>query len=193
MDENGLIRHQLRLETSTKMRYEQKYPIVLPDHDQLVEKLVLHLHRINAHAGLNAMLGILRTKFIISKGRREVKRILRKCPTLKCVKPTPISQIMVPLPSQRIDDPAAFQNIAVDLFGPLFVKTLHQDKEKLEKVYGCIFTCLTSKAIHLEVMLGMSTEEFHNHRQCYKCLYPHPIDRVGPYGCVRVCALPDHV
>ncbi len=160
-DKDGIMRHQSRLESSRHLTYDEKYPIILPDHDQLVEKYVLHVHQIHVHAGLNAMLGIVRNRFLILKGRREVKRIIGKCKTLKCVKPKPLGQIMAPLPKERIDDMVAFQNIAVDLFGPLYVKKYSVEQtNKQEKVYGCIFTCLMSRAIHLELMYGMSTEEF---------------------------------
>ncbi len=133
-DIDGLLRHQSRLESSKRFRYDTRYPVILPDHDPLVEKFIIDLHKLHSHAGINHMLAIVWNKFIILKGRREVKCILRKCKTLKCTKPKPLVQIMAPLPAQRIDDPVAFQNIAVNLFGPLFVKSFHKGEDKLEKV-----------------------------------------------------------
>jgi len=159
---SDLLRHKSRLESSKLLAYDVKYPIILPNHDLLIEKYILHLHKLHLHAGLNTMLSIIRKRFLLLKGRREVKRILNLCRTRKCVKPKLLQQIMAPLPHQRVDDPIAFHNIAVDLFGPLYVKSFVEEEEQLQKVYGCIFTCLTSRAIHLEVMLGMSTEEFLN-------------------------------
>jgi len=159
---DNLLRHKSRLESSKLLAHDVKYPIILPDHDSLIEKYVLHIHKLHLHAGLNTMLSIIRKRFLLLKGRREVKRIINMCKTHKCVKPKLLQQIMAPLPPQRIDDPIAFHNIAVDLFGPLYVKSFIKEEEQLQKVYGCIFTCLTSRAVHLEVMLGMSIEEFLN-------------------------------
>ncbi len=80
--------------------------------------------------------------------RREIKCILHRC---SCKKPQPMKQQMAPLPPERVEQPVAFQHIAVDFFGPLYAPT---------KVYGTIFSCFHSRAIHLELLNGMTTEHF---------------------------------
>ena len=49
-----------------------------------------------------------------------------------------------------------FTNAAVDYFGPLLVR---QGKNELKR-YGCIFTCLTTCAMHLELAENLTTEAF---------------------------------
>lgn len=56
------------------------------------------------------------------------------------------------LPSERlISDQPAFTFVGVDYFGPVLVK---------QKLYGCIFTCLTTRAIHIEIAHSLDIDSF---------------------------------
>lgn len=57
-------------------------------------------------------------------------------------------QIMVPLPAVRVApfDPL-FTQVGVDYCGPLFVK----QGESEVKRYSCLFTCLTMRAVYIEI------------------------------------------
>ena len=162
LDKHGVMRSRTRLENSETLPYDTKFPIILPAKDSTIETFILHQHKKHFHAKLNYMLALIRTKYYLLKGRREITRILRKCLTRNCVKPIPLEQIMSPLPSTRIDNPICFQHISCDLYGPLYVKEYQQEKEVMKKVWGCIFTCLMSRGVHLELMHDMGTEEFLN-------------------------------
>lgn len=48
----------------------------------------------------------------------------------------------------------------MDYAGPIFVKSKLGRGSKLNKAYICIFVCLTTRAIHLEVASDLSTETF---------------------------------
>lgn len=47
-------------------------------------------------------------------------------------------------------------HVGLDYMGPLYVKT----NESRKKVWICLFTCIVTRAIHLEVVYDMSSEEF---------------------------------
>ena len=64
--------------------------------------------------------------------------------------------MMASLPSDRLQVAPAFSKVGVDFFGPLKVKHLR----KQEKRYGCLFTCLVTRAVHLEVAFSLSTDSF---------------------------------
>ena len=66
---------------------------------------------------------------------------------------------MADLPAERLatDDPP-FTNVGVDCFGPFITRSGRRQVKR----YGCIFTCLTSRAIHIEVLDSMDTSSFVN-------------------------------
>jgi len=61
-----------------------------------------------------------------------------------------------PLPKSRLQDVRPFTVTGVDFTGALYVKRGSEEA----KVYVCLFTCATSKAIHLEIVEDLSTETF---------------------------------
>ena len=63
---------------------------------------------------------------------------------------------MPPLPTKRVSQSSPFSHSGVDYFGPLFVKSRYENK----KVWVCLYTCLVTRAVHLELMSDMSTEQF---------------------------------
>ena len=68
-------------------------------------------------------------------------------------------QYMADLPSCRVtpgNPPFFFTGI--DYFGPIMVK---QGRNRLKR-YGCVFTCLTMRAVHLEMSYSLDTDAFIN-------------------------------
>lgn len=63
---------------------------------------------------------------------------------------------MAGLPADRLQVAAAFSKVGVDFFGPLKVRHLR----KQEKRYGCLFTCLVTRGVHLEVAHSLSIDSF---------------------------------
>jgi len=60
-----------------------------------------------------------------------------------------------------------FSNIGVDFAGPLYLKKSQSNVTKY-KVYVCLFTCVSTRALHLEIVRDMSTSTFLQafHRFC---------------------------
>ena len=65
---------------------------------------------------------------------------------------------MSDLPDDRLEPSAPFTYVGVDYFGPWIVK----EGRKEMKRYGVIFTCLSSRAIHLETANSLDTSSFIN-------------------------------
>ena len=63
---------------------------------------------------------------------------------------------MAPLPLERVQFSYAFSHVGTDFCGPLYART----KTNPTKVYICIFTCASSRMLHLELTNNMSTDEF---------------------------------
>ncbi|KRZ71908.1 hypothetical protein T10_12807 [Trichinella papuae] len=82
------------------------------------------------------------------RGRRNVKGVIRKCPCCKRVDSKPFVLKIAPLPADRIKPTRPFENTGLDLAGPLFIR----HGKSVRKSYICIFTCMTSRVVHLKVI-----------------------------------------
>ncbi|XP_075261201.1 uncharacterized protein LOC142352929 [Convolutriloba macropyga] len=61
---------------------------------------------------------------------------------------------MAHLPEERLDASTALTNIEVDFFGPFTAKIGRQN----EKRWRCLFTCLTVRAVHIELVPKVDTD-----------------------------------
>ena len=64
--------------------------------------------------------------------------------------------LMLPLPTEGVSVAALFTNTGIDYFGPLYIKA----KGDKQKVWVCLYTCLVTRAVHLELMQDMSAYKF---------------------------------
>ncbi|XP_068756175.1 uncharacterized protein [Montipora capricornis] len=76
---------------------------------------------------------------------------------------------MANLPEDRVQPAPPFSYCAVDYFGPLYVK----EGRRQVKRYGVLFTCLSSRAVRLEVANSLTADSFIN-------AYRHFVGRRGP-------------
>ena len=65
-----------------------------------------------------------------------------------------IAPVMADLPEERLDASTAFTNVGIDYFGPFIVKIGLRN----EKRWCCLFTCLTMRAVHIEVLPKLDTD-----------------------------------
>ncbi|XP_046601949.1 uncharacterized protein LOC124295568 [Neodiprion lecontei] len=67
---------------------------------------------------------------------------------------------MADLPKSRVDNAPPFYHTGVDYFGPILAKEKKQWNRSSIKVYGCVFICMSTKAIHIEIASDLSTDAF---------------------------------
>ncbi|XP_014670618.1 PREDICTED: uncharacterized protein LOC106811492, partial [Priapulus caudatus] len=81
---------------------------------------------------------------------------------LEAGKPVSKTSRLLPLSpvwdEKRVTEAPPFLYVGTDFAGPLYVKTSRGDDTK--KVYIVIFTCMTTRAVHLELVENMSAGEF---------------------------------
>lgn len=157
---DGLIRVGGRLANS-ELDFDSRHPILLPRQDHVVELLVSHYHIKNFHTGPNLLLSLLRQRYWILSARRTVRHITFNCNVCFRAKPRPIFPIMADLPQSRVDvAPKPFSHTGCDYAGPLMITSVRARGQKSRKAYICLFTCLTTRALHLEVASDLSTASF---------------------------------
>ena len=65
---------------------------------------------------------------------------------------------MASLPEDRVESTEPFFYCAVDLFGPFLIK---EGRKELKR-YGVLYTCMASRAVHIEKANSLSTDSFIN-------------------------------
>ena len=102
--------------------------------------------------------GFQLTKWIV-KGAGTVRKVLGACLFCKRRNVSFGVQYMADLPVCRVTSGnAPFYFTDIDFFGPIMVK---QNRSQVKR-YGCVFTCLAMRAVHLEVGFSLETDAFIN-------------------------------
>ena len=154
MDAEGLMRVNGRVENA-KLSNDATHPLILhPKHDY-TKLLIKHYHEQAFHCGQETVLNQLRQKYWILDGRAAVRAAWNRCNKCKVLRAKPVQQQMGLLPECRLGiSERPFTYTGVDYFGPMMVTV----KRKKEKRYGVIFTCLTTRAVHLELSSNLTTD-----------------------------------
>lgn len=165
MLEDGLLKVGGRLSKAV-MPEEVKHPVILSK-DQFISKLILqHIHKLLGHAGRNHMLSTLRKKYWITNANTACRKIISDCVICRRYQGKLGEQKMSDLPQERlIPNLPPFTNTGVDYFGPIEVKK----GRSMIKRYGVIFTCMASRAIHIEVAYSLDTSSCVNAVRRFIC------------------------
>lgn len=162
LDTQQIIRVGGRLKNSHQFPEGRKFPIVLPDACHVTKLLIKLEHERLFHAGPQLTLSSLRQRVWIINGRNAVRKVIHNC--LRCFRfhAKAAEQIMSDLPSIRVTPARPFLHVGLDYGGPINVKQFRIRKPLITKGYICLFICMVTKAIHLELASDMSTKTFLN-------------------------------
>ncbi|KRY36418.1 hypothetical protein T01_14540, partial [Trichinella spiralis] len=158
LDQEGLLRVGGRRRRST-LPPESK-PI-LPHNHPVTELLIKDHHVRQMHAGIYQTLVAIRTRFWIITARNATKKVIRSCLVCRRVDAQPYGLRMGDLPADRVTESPLFIHTGVDFAGPLFICPDVQGRDAREnKAYVCIFTCLPTRAVYVELLRGQTTDSF---------------------------------
>ena len=156
IDDEGFIRCGGRIHNAPLCQ-ATRFPYLLPPRHTFTSMIIHSTHVKLFHSGTNSTLTAIRQAFWIPKARQRIKSLLHKCTICKrhSGKPYPLPT-PPPLPAMRMRDVAPFTVTGVDFTGALYVQMNGAER----KVYICLFTCATTRALHLEIVADLSTETF---------------------------------
>ena len=124
----------------------------------VVDLIVRHYLLPSGHSGQEYVLSLIRKSFWIIKGRVAERRVLSRCFGCRRRQAPVGAQMTVLPPDKGTPDKPPFTFVGVDCFGPFWVKRTSSQVKR----YGVLFTCLVTRAIHLEVAQSMDTDSFVN-------------------------------
>lgn len=158
-DPDGVIRVGGRLQKSA-LSEKSKHPVILRSHP-LLDLMISDFHRKALHAGSQLTLTLLREEFWILRARTTVRAVLYRCVQCARERAAVSTELMGNLPEVRVTRSArAFTHTGVDYAGPILVRTAPGRGHKSHKAYIALFVCLTTRAIHLELVSDYTTDAF---------------------------------
>ncbi|XP_031551078.1 uncharacterized protein LOC116288432 [Actinia tenebrosa] len=156
VDEKGIIKVGGRIRKAN-LSESLKNPIILPKSSHVTKLVINHVHERTHHSGRGVTLNELRASgYWVINGNAMVRQFISKCVKCRYLRGTTGEQKMADLPKSRLEPAPPFTYCAVDYFGPWYVK----QRRSTVKRYGALFTCLASRAVHIEVADSLETNSF---------------------------------
>ena len=154
LDKQGTIRLKGRLNKSM-LPDETKHPILLSAKHPAIILFLRQAHVDNHHEGTEHVRNILQQQYWITGLRNALRRIKYSCVQCRKAASQPFQPHMADLPKERVQQNVyPFSNTGVDYFGPFEVTFFR----KTVKYWCCLFTCLVTRAVHIEVVNGLDTD-----------------------------------
>ncbi|XP_076389575.1 uncharacterized protein LOC143264787 [Megachile rotundata] len=152
LDERGILRANGRVTKIAGYEFNNN-PIILEGKHPATRALVMEYHRRFFHASRDSVVNELRQKYYIIGLRNLLRSLISKCLVCKLRRGKPTNPKMAALPAGRLAyRERPFTHCGIDYFGPMHVKI----GRRREKRWGVIFTCLTTRAIYLEMAHSLS-------------------------------------
>ncbi|KAI7805752.1 hypothetical protein IRJ41_018562 [Triplophysa rosa] len=166
LDHRGILRVGGRLEHAA-MHPHIKHPVILPKNSHITRLLIDHYHRQVQHQGRGMTINELRSNGIWILGcSQAVSSVIYHCVKCRRFRRHPEEQRMADLPRERMETTPPFTYSGMDCFGPFYVK---EGRKELKR-YGLLFTCLCSRAVHIELLDDLSTDAFINSLRAFIAL-----------------------
>ena len=119
--------------------------------------LILKRFHEERHGGDDYVLWRSRSYFWIPHARKCIRKIRKNCYLCRLLAKKSMTQIMAPLPDERLLPCPPWTNVGIDLFGPLEATDMVKKRLK-SKCWGLIISCLTTRAVHLDLTQSYDTD-----------------------------------
>ncbi|XP_070066880.1 uncharacterized protein [Drosophila virilis] len=157
VDDSGILRIKGRIDNIEGVEVCVKRPIILPRRHQLTYLLVEFYHRRYHHLHNEIFVNELRQRYWVCGLRASVREVSNTCPACRIRRARPKPPGMGDLPIERLSPyTPPFTYTGVDYFGPYDIVV----GRRREKRSGVLFTCLTVRAVHLDIATSLSTDSY---------------------------------
>ncbi|XP_032413047.1 uncharacterized protein LOC116716235 [Xiphophorus hellerii] len=156
--QDGLISVGGRLKHS-EIENLEKSPLILLKHSHISLLLTRHHHELVEHQGRHLTEGAIRAAGLWLLGCKTlVNSVIHKCVTCRKLRGKVEQQLMAALPPERLKTCSPFTYVGLDVFGPWTI-TARRTRGGLaeSKRWAIMFTCMSSRAVHIEVIESLDT------------------------------------
>ena len=156
LDQDGILKVGGRI-GKCDVSDEIQHPTLLPKSCKTTELIIRQCYDKVAHGGRGITINQIRSSgFWIISCNSLVQSMIGKCVRCKQLRGQLQQQKMADMPKDRMCIEPSFTYCDVDIFGPFVVK----EGRKQVKKHGALYTYLSSRAIHIEVVHSLSTDSF---------------------------------
>ena len=139
----------------------EKHPLILPYNCQFSKLLIGYYHDKKLHSGIRLTHSIIRQNFWIIKSKRMIRSYINNCNICRRYRADTVVQKMGILPAVRVTKPdKPFRHTGVDYAGPVDILRFRGRGSRTYKAYIAVFVCMATKAVHLELVTGYSSDDF---------------------------------
>ena len=106
---------------------------------------------------------MIQERYWVLRGREAVKKFTWSCVICRKHEGTPYGPLPpADLPSNRVSEDPPFTHIGLDFAGPLYIEIKNTEDEVKESqtFYVCVFMCVSTQAVHLELTQALSVKSF---------------------------------
>ena len=157
LDDDGLLRVGWRL-NKAPLTYSAKHPLVLHSRSKIARLLIEKAQHDCVHQGVDYVKGHLQQTLLMIGLRKVLRSLGKYCFICRRWREDNVRPKI--LPEFRFPDVKKlhpFANTGMDMFEHFYIED-KREKCETQMHYVCLFTCLVTRAIHLEVCHDLSTD-----------------------------------
>ncbi|KAG7296354.1 hypothetical protein JYU34_021493 [Plutella xylostella] len=155
IDDSGVLRLKGRARVVQDVDTGTLDPVLLDGKHQYTRLMIRHYHEKAFHGNTETVVNDLRQKYWVINLRSTVKAVQHSCLICRQRKSQPLNPPTGDLPLARLaHHHRVFAHCGLDYFGPMTVTI----GRRHEKRYGALFTCMTTRAVHIELAGSLTTD-----------------------------------
>uniref|UniRef100_A0A1I7T9M5 Integrase catalytic domain-containing protein n=1 Tax=Caenorhabditis tropicalis TaxID=1561998 RepID=A0A1I7T9M5_9PELO len=155
---DGLWRTK-RYSQSPVLPKEANNPILIHEKHALAKLIMTETHEKNVHLPAQYLVAAVRSQYWIRKDGRLAQSVISRCVPCRKVKAFPYEYPYTSeLPALRTTPSTPFGRVGIDYLGPIDYKNAENDNKR--PAYVLIYTCLTTRATHLELVPDNTTRSY---------------------------------